>query len=121
MALYINQSLGHSVIPDYTVLDGNFESLVARSCNHSTTLVYRPPSSSITAFFGFLEGLLEYSVLSNCPIVLQGDLNTDQLSSNSLCAELIDLLHCYPCENIINSLTRITPSCETLFGVCNTN
>lgn len=58
VALYLQNLFDSNVVPDYSELNPNCESLAVECANTIIAVVYRPPPGSFPAFLIFLENML---------------------------------------------------------------
>lgn len=61
VALYLAYHLPYVVIPEFTVINLNYKSMVLRYSKTLIAVIYRPPSGVIPMILEFVEVLLEYA------------------------------------------------------------
>lgn len=123
VALYLRDNLEYDVIGEHSHVNSHFESLVVKCQKSIVAVVYRPPSGSFTAFLDFLQDVFEFCTSLKMPTIFVGDLNVNLLPTgrDQTRNELLDVLHTYGFENVIDVATRITGNSETLIDLCITN
>lgn len=63
VALYLAGHLPYVIIPEFIVINLNYESLVVRCSKTIMAVTYRPPSGIIHMFLEYVELLLEYATI----------------------------------------------------------
>lgn len=111
MALYNNEAISHTIIPDYSLTDDDYESLTVTCRAFIVVIIYRPPACSVARYFYFYEKLLQHLLSYNVPAVILRYFNINMLRSNTFSCDFSELTHTSRFIKVIDQPTRVT-SCN---------
>lgn len=112
---------GFEIVPDYSQITDNYEVLCIHHNKELFTVIYRPPSGCIAAFFRFLDGLFSYANDTDCLLVLGGDFNIDVSKNCGTAADFLAILEGNGFFNVTELPTRVTSSTSSLLDMFITN
>lgn len=73
--LYVMSCLSCRVLPNYTIINGDYKYIALKCYDAMIAVMHRPPSGSINNWVDFLERLFETSIQLKLRNVFVGDCN----------------------------------------------
>lgn len=121
--MYLRDTLECDVVRENLHVNSHFESLVVRCQNSIIAVAYRTPSGSFAAFLDMFQDVFEFGASLKISVIFVGDFNVNLPATgrSQTGNELLDVLHSYRFENVIDVATRITENSQTLIDFCITN
>lgn len=121
IAMYIRKDIQCNLITDYSIMTDDYEALCVKYGNIMFALMYRPPSGDLSAFFNFIETVLQFVGNNDYKIILGGDFNIDMNFVSARQVEFSTLFQSFGLFNVITCSTRVTSFSETLLDMFFTN
>lgn len=107
-----------TIIPEYSIIDDDYESLTVTCRTFTVTILYRPPAGSVVRFFDYYEKLSQHLLSYNVPVAILGDFNINMLGSDTSSRDFSELIYTSGFTNVIDLPTCVTSSSETLIDLC---
>lgn len=117
VCLLVKETFDCQLLTEFCYSEPDCEMLTAVLSNYVISVMYRPPSGSITTFTARLESLFHHAMLNNHVTVCGGDINIDMLSNGTSQHEMTCLFDSFGLANMINMPTRVTACSSTLIDV----
>lgn len=117
----IKKTFESEMIHEFTKMTEDYEVLTIVSKKNIFSVVYRPPSGSVTAFLQFLDTFISWVNDNNFNLVLGGDINMNMLNMTTDICDLVTMLESHACINTVKVPTRIQANSATLLDIFITN
>lgn len=114
VAILMKNSLSCDIIPQFSFLSDHIECLTLITQNHVFAVMYRPPDSSISAFFSHIDKFLSYVNDNQLKLILGGDFNIDISKPSTMQIQLLSAISSNGHEIATTTATRVTVHTATL-------
>ncbi|KAH9376601.1 hypothetical protein HPB48_005812 [Haemaphysalis longicornis] len=121
VAILVKTKYSADVLSNHCFCKDDIEMLTVKMARQAFSVIYRPPHGNLASFFGTFERELFFFTSEKVSSFIVGDFNIDMSATCSAQQQLSLLLQSTGFQNVIDSPTRITPTCSSVLDLIVTN